>query len=120
LKPLRPEDRNAYTERLEQLWSEHLAMRFPGIPDSILGEYAVHFVDAQGYIAGLVSTYLGWSEIKYPAIVFDEAAQHEALARLTSEGNTALRPFIDYGNILMELATTLSRATGVPLVRPTE
>ncbi|HEV8469781.1 MAG TPA: hypothetical protein VGR46_09255 [Candidatus Limnocylindria bacterium] len=92
-------------------------LKFPSIraAEKLLGEEAYDLLDAEGYIAGLVDTYLTSGRVKDPTINFDEAAHRRALERLASRGAAEFTLVVEYGTLVGELATTLSRASGVPL-----
>jgi hypothetical protein len=110
------------TERLRQLWSRFEAVKFPSIraAEELIGEDAYNLLDAEGYIAGLVERFLTTrGRISLSTINFDSAAHQRGLERLAAATTTDFSKVLEYGTLVFELATTLSRASGVPL-RPAE
>ena len=112
-----PADDRVATDRLRILWTRFRVMPFPGFraAEEILGDSALHLVDADGYLAGLVDRYLKTGRIEGATIRFDLAGHRRDLAQLESEGTDSLAALVEYGTIVGQLAVALARSTGLPL-----
>jgi hypothetical protein len=110
------------TERLRKLWSRFEVLKFPSIraAEELIGEDAYDLLDAEGYIAGLVQTFLTRrGRISVSTINFDSAAHQRGLDRLAAATTTDFSKVREYATLVSDMATTLSRASGVPL-RPAD
>lgn len=102
-------------------WFEELKHRsLPRAGEAINLESAdVDLFEEDGYLAGLVDSFLTRRVLPVARIVLDESIdQRLENARVTTlEGSRTVSEFLEYRKGMHALAEKLSRASGVPLLR---
>jgi len=102
-------------KKLSKLWKEFYDLEFPhytGGSDELL-YISPEFADLDGYIAGLVSSYLKGADISQWSLYVDEEMNKrlDAINPRNQEEEKALKAFKDYKAILDEMMRLLIELT---------
>ena len=109
-------------KELARLFAEYKKLDFPitggvGYLDELLVDVQIELADEDGYLAGLVDTYLSYNRIDVKGICIDISidSQIDHAIKTTTEGQEILQRFKAYRQKMWELAKLLSSVSGIPI-----
>lgn len=105
--------------RVAAAYREYRALTMPKIHNHVeLWEADVDLAEEDGYLAGLVDTYLTLGSLGVASIVLDGTIDDRLQqARSYATAQESLARLERYRSAMFDLAETLSEAAGVPLIR---
>ena len=113
-----PMDHDKAIKELESLFAEYRVSPIPKGGGQVveLDDADIDLYEEDGYLAGLVSTYLTTGKVSVQEIQLNGTIDARIeKARMTSPHTETIDEFLTYRKRMFELATALNRISGVPL-----